>query len=357
MSIFRKKTKVISVGNLRIGGDNPVIVQSMLKNKIDNIKVIKNEIRELEDCGCEIIRIAIPEKKAISYLKILLEEKAFKVPVVADIHFDFKLAIECIELGVDCIRINPGNIGGNERLLEIVKKVKEKNSAIRIGVNSGSIERKILKKNNGNIVNSIIDSTLEKVRFLEKLNFFNFKISAKASSVLDTITVYKTLSDRLAYPLHLGITEAGPLLGGSVKSAVGIGILLYEGIGDTIRVSLTDRSIFEVKAAYNILTSLNLRKKGVNIISCPTCGRTKIDLKEIVKEIESLTLNFKENLKIAIMGCIVNGPGEARDADIGIAFGKEKAAIFIRGKILKRVNKDMALKEFMDEIYKLVNLN
>ena len=236
---------------------------------------------------------------------------------------------------------------------KFVNKAREKKVAIRIGVNSGSIEKKILKKNNRDPVSSIVESTLENVRFLESLKFFNFKISAKASSVMETITIYEILSNKIDYPLHLGVTEAGPLFKGSIKSAVGLGILLSKGIGDTIRVSLTDSSTSEVKAAYAILNSLNLRKFGVNLISCPTCGRTKVNLKDFVTKIETSTANIKENIKIAIMGCIVNGPGEAKDADIGIAFGKEKAAIFIKGKIVKRVNKEKALDEFLKEILKL----
>lgn len=354
MIIKRKETNVIKVGYLKIGGKNPIIVQSMLKNKIDDFEKIQNEIKELEDSGCEIIRIAIPEKKSIFYLKELLSQKAFNVPVVADIHFDYRLALGCLDAGVDCVRINPGNIGSNEKVSEIIKKAREKNKAIRIGVNSGSIEKKFLKKYEGNIIESIVESTLEKVRFFEKLNFYNFKISAKAASVQDTISIYKILSDKIRYPLHLGITEAGPLFSGSIKSAVGLGILLYEGIGDTIRVSLTDKSIFEVRAAYQILSSLDLRKPGINIISCPTCGRTKVNLKEIANEIETGTSKIKNNFKIAIMGCIVNGPGEAKDADIGIAFARETAAIFVKGKVLKRVNKNTAVKEFLNQLNELI---
>ncbi len=238
-------------------------------------------------------------------------------------------------------------------LEKVVNKAREKDRAIRIGVNSGSIEKKILKKNKGDTVSSIVESTLENVRFLENLKFFNFKISAKASSVMETITIYEILSDKIDYPLHLGVTEAGPLFTGSIKSSVGLGILLAKGIGDTIRVSLTDSSISEVKAAYAILNSLNLRKFGVNLISCPTCGRTKVNLKDFVEKVEISTANIKENIKIAVMGCIVNGPGEAKDADIGIAFGKEQAAIFIKGKIAKRVSKEKALDEFIKEILKL----
>ncbi len=353
MIIQRKKTKEIRIGTLKIGGNNPISVQSMLKNKMADNDAIKNEIIELMDDGCEIIRIAIPDKKSVYYLNNLIKSKIFKVPIVADIQFDYKLALECLNAGVDCIRVNPGNIGNPERFEKIVYKAREKDKAIRIGVNSGSIGKKILKKNKGDIVSSIVESTLENVRFLENLKFFNFKISAKATSVMETIAIYEIISEKIDYPLHLGVTEAGPLFTGSIKSSVGLGILLAKGIGDTIRVSLTDSSISEVKAAYTILNSLNLRKFGVNLISCPTCGRTKVNLKDFIEKVEISTAGIKENIKIAVMGCIVNGPGEAKDADIGIAFGKEKAAIFVKGKILKRVNKEKALDEFIKEIFKL----
>lgn len=354
MQIKRRKTKVIQVGQLKIGGDSPIAVQSMTKNKLENSSSIRNEIKELIGCGCELIRIAVPEKKSISYLKQLIDEGNFSVPVVGDIQFDYRLALECIDIGVDGIRINPGNVGGPERVAEIIEKAKRKNVAIRIGINSGSIDKKILKKNNGSIVDSMIESALENVKLLESLKFNNFKISAKASSVLDTINTYEAISDKVDYPLHLGVTEAGPMLRGSIKSAVGMGILLYKGIGDTIRVSLTEKSVDEIKAAYMILSSLGLRKKGVDIISCPTCGRATENLKQMVYEVEKMTAGIKKNLKLALMGCVVNGPGEARDADIGIAFGRKKAAVFLKGKILKRVNKNVVVKEFEKELEKLV---
>lgn len=354
MIIKRKKTRVITVGNLKIGGANPIIVQSMLKNKLEESEKIKAEVRELVEGGCEVVRVAVPEKRSIDYLKSLIEEKVFSTPLVADVQFDYNLAIDCLDIGVDCVRINPGNIGGKDRLVKIIEKAKQKKAAIRIGVNSGSIDKKIFKKNKGDIVDSMIESVLESVRIFENCKFHNFKISAKASSVLDTINVYEVLSEKLDYPLHIGVTEAGPLFRGGIKSAVGLGILLSEGIGDTIRVSLTGKSIEEVRVAYTILGSLNLRKRGVDIISCPTCGRTKIDLGEIVDTVENLTYNVKKELKVAIMGCIVNGPGEAKDADLGIAMGKDKAAIFVRGKIISRVDKDKAVEKFKEELEKII---
>ncbi|MBC7332959.1 MAG: flavodoxin-dependent (E)-4-hydroxy-3-methylbut-2-enyl-diphosphate synthase [Actinobacteria bacterium] len=354
MIIKRKKTKVITLGNLKIGGGNPIAVQSMLKSKLEETGKIKEEVKKLVESGCDVIRVAVPEKRSIGYLKSLIEEKVFPVPVVADIQFDWSLAIDCLDLGVDCVRINPGNIGGKDKLAKIAEKARQKKAALRIGVNSGSIDKEIFKRNKGNIVNSMVESVIECVKIFEDCEFYNFKISAKASSVLDTINVYEILSDKLCYPLHLGITEAGPPFRGGIKSAVGLGILLSRGIGDTIRVSLTGRAIDEVKAAYIILGSLNLRKRGVDIISCPTCGRTVVDLKKIVDMVEDLTYNVKKELKVAIMGCIVNGPGEARDADIGIAMGKEKAAIFIKGKVIDRVDRDEMEKRFKEELERML---
>ena len=354
MQIKRKKTRIIQVGKLKIGGGSPIIVQSMTKSKLEDLDDIRSEIKELIGSGCELIRIAIPEKISISYLKRLIDEGIFSVPVVADIQFDYQLALECMDIGVDGIRINPGNIGSLDRVSEIINKAKKKKIAVRIGINSGSIDKKILKENNGNIVNSMVESALENVRLLESLKFKNFKISAKASSVLDTINVYELVSNKVDYPLHLGVTEAGPKFRGSIKSSVGIGILLSKGIGDTIRISLTGKSIDEVKAAYIILNSLGLRKVGVDIISCPTCGRTTDDLEQIVDEIEKLTADIKKNLKLAVMGCIVNGPGEAKDADLGIAFGKDKAAVFLKGRVIKRVDKNIAAKELKKELERLV---
>ena len=354
MQIKRRKTQTIRVGKLPVGGSSPISVQSMTKSKIENQKSIKKEIKDLIGCGCELVRIAVPEEESVIYLKKLIDEGVFSVPVVGDIQFDYKLALECMDAGVDGIRINPGNIGGPERVAEIIEKAKKSNAAVRIGINSGSIDKKILKKNRGNIVGSMVESALENVRLLERLKFNNFKISAKASSVLDTVNTYEAISDKVDYPLHLGVTEAGPLMRGSIKSAVGMGILLSKGIGDTIRVSLTERSVEEVKAAYMILNSLRLRSTGVDIISCPTCGRTTDNLKKMVYEVERMTAGIKKNLKLALMGCIVNGPGEAKDADLGIAFGRKKAAVFLKGKILKRVDKNIALKIFEKQLEKLI---
>ena len=356
MKITRKKTRQIKVGNLTIGAPSPISVQSMVKTRIENIDLLKSEICQLQEMNCEIIRIAIPDKNALQCLKTLKKENVFNVPVVADVHYNPSIAVDAIKAGADCVRINPGNMGALARLEKIVFTAKEKNAAIRIGVNSGSIEKKILKKNSGNIIDSIVESVMEVVNLFENMGFYNFKISAKASSVMDTITAYEKISSKTNYPLHIGITEAGPLFAGSIKSAAGIAILLSRGIGDTIRVSLTDKSIHEVRAAYTILSSLNIRSSGVNIISCPTCSRTRVDLKGIVNEVEDMTEGLNLNLKIAVMGCVVNGPGEAKDSDIGIAYGIKKAAIFLKGRVIKRIEVESALKEFYAElknIYKI----
>jgi (E)-4-hydroxy-3-methylbut-2-enyl-diphosphate synthase len=351
----RKKTKEIILGNKKIGGANPILVQSMIKSKFSQGVLLKAEINELIDAGCEIIRIAVTDKNSIYHIKSLIKEGFFNnVPLVADIQFDYELALLSLEAGVHCVRINPGNIGGLEKTEEIIKKAKIKNACIRIGVNSGSIDKAILKNSGKDSRQAMIESTLEYVRFFESSGFYNFKISAKASSVLDSIYIYKSLSEKLDYPLHLGITEAGSRFAGSIKSSVGLGILLYEGVGDTIRISLTDASINEVRAGYYILNSLNLRNYGVNIISCPTCGRTRADLKRILDEIEKITIKVKKHIKIAVMGCIVNGPGEAKEADIGIALGINKAAIFLKGKVLKRVEIKDLLSEFKNELNKLI---
>ncbi len=354
MKIERKKTRVVRIGKINIGGDNPVVVQSMTKNRLENTDEIRKEIKELIECGCELVRIAIPDKKSAYFLRKLINDKIFSIPLVADIQFDYRLALECMDAGVDGIRINPGNIGGPEPVAKIISKATDKKVALRVGVNSGSIDKRVLRKNKRDIAGSMIDSTLEYVRLLERLNFYNFKISAKASTVLDTVNVYEAISDKVNYPLHLGITEAGPVFSGAIKSSVGMGILLSMGIGDTIRVSLTGNSTDEVKAGYIILNSLNLRKVGVDIVSCPSCGRTSEGYRETVYEVEKLTSDIKKNLKIAVMGCIVNGPGEAKEADIGIAFGKNKAAIFLKGKIIKRVDKNRALIDFEQELKKII---
>lgn len=350
----RKITRAINVGAAKIGGDNPVLVQSMLKSRLEDSCALLNEISQLESCGCEIIRIAVVEEDSLRILKNLIKQKAFKVPIVADIQFDYRFALEALRAGADCVRINPGNMPDKQGLEAVAMEAKSRNAAVRIGINSGSLEKKILKDYPKDFSGAIVESALETIRLFENLQFYNFKISAKSSSVTDTVSSYRQLSEKINYPLHVGLTEAGPAFTGAIKSAVGIGILLSEGIGDTIRVSLTDNSPLEVKAAYTILSSLGLRSRGIDIVSCPTCSRTEVDLKNLVSDVEKIISGIKAQLKVAVMGCIVNGPGEARDADLGIAFGRQKAAIFVKGAVIKRVDLPEVLEEFKKELDKLV---
>lgn len=350
MKIVRRHTREIKIGGLKIGAHNPIIVQSMLKNKLSDPSAVKREIIDLQDEGCEIIRSAVVDVDDLESLVRIKSSDYLEVPLVADIHFKWSLAFRCLEKGIDCVRINPGNIGSYEKVAKILDMAKKKNAAIRIGVNSGSIEKNILRKNKGNIVNSIIESVSDNVRFFENAGFHNFKISAKASSVSDTIDINQSLSDKFDYPLHIGITESGTRFEGGIKSGVGIGVLLSRGIGDTIRVSLTDRSFFEVRAAFSILDSLGLREARTEIISCPTCGRTMVDLKSFVEGIGDIAIKRKGKTKIAIMGCIVNGPGEAKEADIGIAFGRKNAAIFKKGVIIEKSPIKIAYEKFKEEL-------
>ncbi|NMA87471.1 MAG: flavodoxin-dependent (E)-4-hydroxy-3-methylbut-2-enyl-diphosphate synthase, partial [Tissierellia bacterium] len=325
----RKKTKKIFVGNVPIGGDSKVTVQSMTNTITKDIKSTVRQIKALEDAGCDIIRSAITDiedAKAIGEIK-----KQISIPFIADIQYDYKLAIAAVKNGADCLRINPGNIGSELKVREIVDVCKEMDIPIRIGTNSGSIKKEFLEKYNGVNENSLVYSTLEQIRLLESMGFYNIKISLKASSVPLSIKSYEMISNLVHYPLHVGITESGPIWRGTIKSAVGIGTLLSMGIGDTIRVSLTGDPVEEIKVGREILKSLNLLDKGVEIISCPTCGRTKIDLIKMVEEVEEALENINRPIKVAIMGCPVNGPGEAREADIGIAGGKGEGLIFKNG--------------------------
>lgn len=347
----RKKTRVIKVGNRLIGGQNPVSVQSMTNIITKDVEGSIAQIRRLEYAGCDIIRMAISDlddAKAIAEIK-----KGISIPVIADIQYDYKLALESIKYGVDGLRINPGNIGSLDRVREIVKSCKEKDISIRIGVNSGSIKKEFLEKYKGVNEHSMVESALEQIRLLEDLDFHDIKISLKASNVPLTIESYKKMSEVCDYPLHLGITEAGPGMRGTIKSSVGIGTLLAMGIGDTIRISLTGDPVEEVKVGREILKSLNLLNEGIELISCPTCGRTKIDLIPIVEEAEKRLEGIKKHIKVAIMGCPVNGPGEAREADIGIAGGNGEGLIFIKGQVVRKVKEDDLLDELIKEIEKL----
>ena len=347
----RKKTKIIKVGDVFIGGDNPISVQSMTNTRTSDIDSTVKQIIALEEAGCDIIRSAISsieDAKAIKEIK-----NHIKIPMIADIQYDYKLALESIKYGIDGLRINPGNIGSLNKVKEVVNACKDNNLSIRIGVNSGSVKKEFLDKYQGVNAKSMVFSALEQIKLLEELNFNDIKISIKASNVPLTIQSYKMMSELCDYPLHLGVTEAGTPWRGTIKSAVGIGSLLAMGIGDTIRVSLTGDPVEEVKAGREILKSLGLLKDGLELISCPTCGRTNIDLISIAKEAEEKLVGIDKHIKVAIMGCAVNGPGEAKEADIGIAGGNGEGIIFIRGEIVKKVKEEELLEALLDEIKKL----
>ncbi len=346
----RRKTRVIKVGNVKIGGENPIVIQSMTNTDTRDVEKTVSQMRELASAGCEIIRVAVPDLIAAKSIKKIKSE--INIPVIADIHFDYKLAIESIKSGVDGLRLNPGNIGSKENVRKVVEIAKERKIPIRIGVNSGSISKDLLKKY-GVSEKSMVESALSHVKILEDLGYYEIKISVKASSVPLTLKSYRMLSEKVDYPLHLGITEAGTEFKGTIKSAVGIGTLLAEGIGDTIRVSLTAEPVKEVIVAKEILKSLGLRK-GLDVISCPTCGRTEIDLISIAKETEERLKPFSDkDISVAVMGCIVNGPGEAKEADFGIAGGKGVGLIFKKGEIIKKVDE----KDLVDELIKVIKQN
>jgi len=346
--INRKKTRVIRIGNILIGGDNPIRIQSMTKTDTEDVEGTLNQIRKLKDFGCEIVRIAIPDEKAVeAFIEI---KKKSPLPIVADIHFNYRLALKAIEYGADGIRINPGNIGSKERVREIVRLAKERGIPIRIGVNSGSLEKELLKKYGSATTSALVESVMNSVKLLEDFDFYDIKISVKASDIERTVEAYRRISELTDYPLHIGITEAGTLFSGTIKSSVGIGILLYEGIGDTIRVSLSAPPEEEVRVGWEILKALGLRKKGIEIISCPTCGRLEVDLLPIVSEIERRTLSIEKNIKIAIMGCVVNGPGEAGESDLALVCGKGVGLIYKKGKLLRKVKEEEMVEEFLREI-------
>lgn len=348
---MRRNTRVIKVGDKLIGGSNPITIQSMTNTITKDINASISQINELEKAGCDIIRVAISDTEDARAIETI--KKNINIPIIADIQYDYKLALESIKYGVDGLRINPGNIGSLDKVKQIVEACKKRMISIRIGVNSGSIKKEYLEKYKGVNEESMVESALEQIKLLEDLDFRDIKISLKASNVALSIKSYTKMSEMRDYPLHLGITEAGPGMKGTIKSSVGIGALLAMGIGDTIRVSLTDDPIEEIKVGKEILKSLGLRKGGLELISCPTCGRTKIDLINIVKEAEKKLEGIDKNLKVAIMGCPVNGPGEAREADIGIAGGNGEGLIFLKGKIIKKVKEEELLEELVKEIEKM----
>ena len=341
--INRRKSKEISIGNVKIGGDNPISVQSMCNTDTRDIEATSRQIKELADAGCEIVRLAVLNKDAGEAIKELV--KISPVPLVADIHFDYRLALQCINNGISALRLNPGNIGKKEHTQEVVKLAKAQNIPIRIGVNAGSLEKDLRNKDIP-LHEKMVESALNHIKILEDLDFDLIKISLKSSDVMITIEAYRLMAQKVDYPLHIGLTEAGTLKGGLIKSAVGIGALLAEGIGDTIRVSLTENPVEEVYAGYDILKSLGLRKHGINFISCPTCGRTQINLIELAKKVEDRFKNYDKDITIAVMGCAVNGPGEAKHADFGIAGAIGEGYIFKKGEIIARVPENELLQKF-----------
>ncbi len=345
---MRKQTREIQIGKLKIGNNNPIAVQSMLNKRSDLTQDNVEQAIELRNAGCDVIRISVLDLESVNNIYEI--KKKVDIPIVADVHFDPKLVIESVHAGVDKVRINPGNINFDNNIKNISKLCLEKKIPIRIGINSGSLEHEVLSKYNKICAEAMYESAVYNIKLLEKHDFNNIVISAKCSDVRMTIDTYKLISERCIYPLHLGVTEAGTETMGTIKSAIGIGSLLASGIGDTIRVSLTENPVKEVKTGINILKCLNLYKNNVNIISCPTCGRTKIDIINITKKVEKLLENSRKNIKIAIMGCAVNGPGEAKDADIGIAGGDRFGIIFKKGQILKKVPEQDLIKELLNEI-------
>lgn len=350
---MRRKSKQISLGSVKIGGDAPIVVQSMTNTDTRDIEKTLAQIQALHQAGCEIVRLAVLDEKAAKVLRIIHDKSP--LPLVADIHFDYKLALLALESGIEGLRINPGNIGDKSHVDAIVDAAKSTQAVIRIGVNSGSVEKPLLDKFGGPTPEAMVESALRHIKMLEERHYYNLKISIKSSSVLNTIQAYHLLADRCDYPLHLGVTEAGGVVRGAVKSSLGIGFLLYEGIGDTIRVSLTADPIEEMRVAWEILRALGLRQRGPEIISCPTCGRTEIDLISMAQAVEKRLINESAPIKVAVMGCVVNGPGEAREADIGLAGGRDKGVIFCKGEIIRSVQgQDQLLTAFLEELDKLL---
>lgn len=349
--MIRKETRKIKIGNLYIGGDSKVAIQSMTNTDTRDVKATVEQILKLEAAGCDIVRCAVPDMEAAEAIKEIVKE--INIPLVADIHFDYRLALKAIENGVSKLRINPGNIGSIERVKAVAEAAKEKNIPIRIGVNSGSLEKDLLKKYGKVCPEALVESALNHVKILEDVNFNDIIISIKSSDVVQMIESYKLISEKVNYPLHVGVTEAGTIWRGTIKSSVGIGALLAQGIGDTIRVSLTGDVVEEVKVGKEILKSLGYINEGVQFVSCPTCGRTQIDLIKIAEEVESKLANLNKNIKVAVMGCAVNGPGEAREADIGIAGGYGEGLIFKKGEIIKKVKEENLVEELLKEIDKL----
>ena len=346
--MYRDHTRVVKIGNRVIGGGNPVLLQSMCNTKTEDVAATVKQIQSLTELGCDIIRVAVPTMEAAQAIKEI--KKQITIPLVADIHFDYRLAIAAIEAGANKIRINPGNIGSKEKTEAVVNAAKEHGIPIRIGVNSGSLEKSLIRKYGGVTAEGLVESALSHVKLLTNLDFYDIVISVKSSDVRMAIKAHELLAEKTDFPLHVGITEAGSVYAGNLKSAIGIGTILYEGIGDTIRVSLTDRPEEEIRSGKMILSFLGLRKAGAELVSCPTCGRTEIDLIGLAKRAEELVSHYDMPIKVAVMGCPVNGPGEAKEADIGIAGGKGEGLIFRNGEILRKVPEDRLLAELKAEL-------
>lgn len=352
--ILRRKTRTIKVGDVAVGGDSPITVQSMTNTDTRDTGATIDQILRLEAAGCEIIRVAVLDMDAAHALRTIRD--SITIPLIADIHFDYRLAIAAMENGAQAIRINPGNVGGDEKLAAVVAAAKQHNVPIRVGVNSGSIEKELLKKYGyptPEKPDALIESGLRNVRLLEQQGFHEIKISIKSSDVMTTVSGYQKLSKVTDYPLHLGVTEAGGLIAGTVKSSVALGILLSQGIGDTFRVSLTRDPVEEIRVGFELLRALKIRERGPELISCPTCGRTRIDLFSLAEEVEKYVQTMENPIKVAVMGCVVNGPGEAREADIGVTGGNGVGIIFKKGEIYKKVPEDELLEVFMAELKKM----
>lgn len=342
------ETKVVKIGDRIIGGNNPILIQSMTNTKTEDITATVQQINELTELGCDIIRCAVPTMEAAGALKEI--KKQIRIPLVADIHFDYKLAIAAIENGADKIRINPGNIGSTERVKAIVDAAKERNIPIRVGVNSGSLEKDLVEKYHGVTAEGIVESALDKVKLIEDMGYDNLVISIKSSNVMMCVKAHGLIATQTVHPLHVGITEAGTLISGNIKSAIGLGLILNQGIGDTIRVSLTGSPLEEVKSAKLILRTLGLRTGGIEVVSCPTCGRTQIDLIGLANKVETMVSGYDLDIKVAVMGCVVNGPGEAKEADIGIAGGKGEGIIIKHGQVYKKVPENELLPALKYEL-------
>lgn len=346
--MVRRKSRDIQIGERVIGGSNPILIQSMTNTKTEDITATVTQIKQLEKVGCEIIRCAVPTMEAAEALAEI--KKQISIPLVADIHFDYRLAIAAMEYGADKIRINPGNIGSEERIRAVVNVAKERQIPIRVGVNSGSLEKELLEKYRGVTAEGLVESALSKVDRIRDMGYENLVISIKASDVLLCVRAHELLSDQCDFPLHIGITESGTIRSGSIKSAIGLGLILYQGIGDTIRVSLTGNPIEEIHAARLILKTLGLRKGGIEVVSCPTCGRTQIDLISLADQVEQMVSSFDLDIKVAVMGCVVNGPGEAREADIGIAGGIGEGLLIRKGQVVRKVPEKQLLEALRKEL-------